>query len=73
LKNILTSNLDYSRVDSLHLGNSFDLAQALMKCCCGGEFPSEKGKVQIIKTFEKKTRKIYGDSTARNKCFLIWS
>lgn len=62
LKNILTSILDYSRVDSLQR-ESFDLTQAIDEVLAVTEnSPQKNGKVQIIKTFEKRPLKFYGDS-----------
>ncbi|MBI4971412.1 MAG: hypothetical protein HZC17_06200 [Candidatus Omnitrophica bacterium] len=62
LKNILTSILDYSRVDTVHR-EYFDLSQAIEEVLAvAGNAPQKNGKVHIIKTFDRKPLRFYGDS-----------
>ena len=62
LKNILTSMLDYSRIDSVRR-ERFDLKQALDEVVAVMEnSPQKNGKVRVVKIFEKKPIRFYGDS-----------
>ncbi|GEM_PF-1048329 len=62
LKNILTSILDYSRVNTLQREN-FDLTQAIDEVLLVTDnSPQKSSKIRVIKTFEKRPLRFYGDS-----------
>lgn len=61
LKNILTSILDYTRVNLIQREH-FDLAQAIEEVMAVMEnSPQKNGRIQVFKTFEKRPLRFYGD------------